>query len=119
MAELSQLDKFTLSYKGFQNCTYGIGYGKYDIVSMTLFEFIPSQRESSKNVVIAAIELQYRRRWDCFTPGNQIRFGTQRKDNRSPDRLSLQLLDMYLRKNNLSLNDGRRWDTYKMFNLIL
>ncbi len=109
MKKLGQLDEFELIHDKFETCIYKLKKGEADIVAgMTLFEFIASQHESQDIVLIAVMD--YSAGGDVMILRPEIRSASDLKGKIvgvQANCVSIQFLDLYLKKNGMSLNDIR------------
>jgi len=106
MGMLGQLNDFNIVHEKYETCLFGLKKGKYDITFLTLFEFIGVQQESPNSVIIGAVD--YSNGGDMIVLRPEITTASALKGRQialQTDTLSLQLLNLYLVKNGLTLDD--------------
>ncbi len=107
MNKLGQLNDFNLQHEKFATCIYQLKKGQSDMMAgITLFEFIASQKESANTVLIAVMD--YSAGGDVIVLRPEIKTAMELKGKTvgvQADCVSIHLLQLYLEKNSMSLND--------------
>ena len=105
MGMLGQLNDFNIYQETCETCMFGIKKGNYDMIIMTLFEFITARYESD-TVVIGATD--YSIGGDAVVLRPDIQSGSELRGKAiglQTDTFCLHLLYLYLKKNGLTLDD--------------
>lgn len=106
MEKLGQMNEFDVHHEKYATCVYKLKKGQADMVTgFSLFEFITSQHEGADIVIIG---IQFYSKGDVIVLRPEIKSASELKGKTigvQADCLSVHLLDMYLKKNSMSLND--------------
>ena len=105
MSELNQLDEFDFRYERYETCINLFQAGVTDLAFMSLYEFIALQRQDNNGIIIAATD--YSAGGDGIVLRENVTSLKGKTIALQTNSLGLYLMHLYLKKQDLSLNDIR------------